>query len=125
MGDRGTLTFVEGETQIATLYTHWQGSVLDKVWGEFVAWQERCIAELAKRDDAIRAHRDYARDPDYPAMDSRWGDATYLAARFLTWAVNHGSPGGLDWGIFPTGNWMQGADWQVRCSTGVPEITQI
>jgi hypothetical protein len=90
MGDRGMIHFKEFDRTEAAVYTHYYGSSVDEVMAEFFEANEAASGS-----------------------DTRYDDATYLAARFVA-HVMKGDPYGLGWGIIRPGT-AEGPTWTVDC----------
>lgn len=100
MGDRGVIRFAQGNEDIAAVYTHWRGSDADEFLGAFFAAEEA-----------------------NPQRDSRWDDPSYLAARFVAWAVTERGTG---IGIVQATD-TESSLWRVHCDTHAtrPEIERL
>jgi hypothetical protein len=89
MGDRGMIHFKEFDRVEAAIYTHYYGSEVSKVMIKFFQANEAA------------------------GSDTRYDDAPYLAARFLTHVMKD-DPYGLGWGIIRPGT-AEGPVWIVDC----------
>jgi hypothetical protein len=89
MGDRGMIHFKQYDQTEAAVYTHYCGSEADQILAEFFAANEAA------------------------GSDTRYDDASYLAARFVAF-VKKGDVFGLGWGIIRPGM-AEGPIWTVDC----------
>lgn len=90
MGDRGMIHFKEHGEVEAAVYTHWFGSSVDSEMVQFFEYVE-----------------------DRWGTDTRYDDASYLAARFVGYEMADNETG-LGLGIIPPGK-GEGPIWVVDC----------
>lgn len=90
MGDRGMIHFKQYDETEAAVYTHYYGSAVDEVMAEFFEATEKASPS-----------------------DTRYDDASYLAARFVAYVMKD-DPFGLGWGIIRPGM-AEGPIWTVDC----------
>lgn len=108
MGDRGEIQFKQYGRVEAAIYTHWHGSEAQKELIEF--FQTFCTANEAA------------------SRDTRYDDASYLAARFVGHVMRL-DPYGLGWGIVQPGTSDASSVWVVDCDNLVgpdqrPSVTR-
>lgn len=89
MGDRGMIHFKQYNETEAAVYTHYYGSAVNEVMVDFF-----------KANEAA-------------GNDTRYDDASYLAARFVAHVMKD-DPYGLGWGIIRPGM-AEGPIWTVDC----------